>query len=307
MRSVPQAPPPARHSVRQRGIHLLPNLITLGNATCGFLAIAKGIDALALSRQNPDVFFLKMETAAWLIFLAMVFDALDGKLARMVGSAGEVGGQLDSFADFLSFGCAPALLVKVLVEHEGPAVGYSGIPRVHFVCAALFALMALLRLVRFNLENDPDESAHQSFKGLPSPAAAGTLASTILFYLALRRPELDSSDGTPTPFGDALSALREWFPSMSVEIPSWFLPGMVLLLVVLGLLMVSRVPYVHAVSTWARPRRPFAYLVVVVFALFSLLVAPVAFLLVGFYLFVLHGLVRALLARVLPRHGEDAA
>jgi len=305
MRPLPQAPPPPRASVRQRGIHLLPHLITLGNAACGFLAIAKGIDALALSRQNPDVFFLKMETAAWLIFLAMVFDALDGKLARMVGSAGEVGGQLDSFADFLSFGCAPALLVKVLVEHEGPAVGYHGIPRVHFVCAAVFALMALLRLVRFNLENDPDESSHRGFKGLPSPAAAGTLASSILFYLALRRPELDASDGTPTPFGDALSALREWFPSMNVEIPSWYLPALVAMLVVLGILMVSRVPYAHVVSSWAQPRRPFIYLVYVVFALFSLLVAPVAFLFVGFHAFVFHGLLRGVFKR-LPGPSEDA-
>jgi phosphatidylserine synthase len=104
-----------------RKIHLLPNLLTLGNAFCGLLAIAKGIDALVYSQTDAGIFYGKMESACWLIFIGMLFDALDGKVARMVGGSSAFGAQLDSFSDMLSFGVAPALLAKILIEHEAGA------------------------------------------------------------------------------------------------------------------------------------------------------------------------------------------
>jgi len=146
-----------------RKIHLLPNLLTLGNAFCGLLAIAKGIDALVYSQTDPAIFYTKMESACWLIFVGMLFDAFDGKVARMVGGSSAFGAQLDSFSDMLSFGVAPAMLAKILIEHEGAGLGYSVYPRIHFVAAAVFATMAILRLARFNLETEPDESSHQYF------------------------------------------------------------------------------------------------------------------------------------------------
>ena len=74
-------------------ITLLPNLITLANAFCGVLAISKGIDALALSGSNHAIFYVKMESAALLVFLGMLFDALDGKVARITGGASRFGSQ----------------------------------------------------------------------------------------------------------------------------------------------------------------------------------------------------------------------
>lgn len=275
-----------------RDVIALPNLLTLANAFCGLLAISKGIDALALGPQAPAVFYAKMEAAGWLIFLGMVFDALDGKVARWTGGTSEFGAQLDSFADALTFGCAPALLAKALIEHEGPLVGYNGNPRVHFLCAAAFSLMAILRLVRFNLETEPDAESHRSFKGLPSPAAAGAVASALLLYVVARRPELESESGTPTPVGHLLHLAR----GVDFSPPWWYLPCLAVLLPVLGFLMVSRVRYTHMASALTR-RGPFLALVYLVFGTFLLWLAPIPILFVAFHGFFLIGLARAVVRR----------
>src|SRR5690349_5354026 len=84
-----------------RKVHLLPNLLTLANSFCGLLAICKGIDAL--QAVSPDRFYANLETSCWLIFAGMLFDAVDGKVARMVGGGSAFGAQLDSFSDMLTF------------------------------------------------------------------------------------------------------------------------------------------------------------------------------------------------------------
>ncbi len=278
-----------------REVIALPNLLTLANAFCGLLALSKGIDALALDPSSA-LFYTKMEAAAWLIFLGMVFDMLDGKVARWTGGSSAFGAQLDSFADALTFGCAPALLAKMLIEHEGPLLGYHGNPRIHFLCAAAFSLMAILRLVRFNLENEPDEDAHQSFKGLPSPAAAGAVASAILLFLVARKPELEMDSGTPTPVGHFLRMAG----GLDFSLPWWFLPALAGLLPLLGFLMVSRVRYTHMASALTR-RGPFLALVSLVFSAFLVWLAPIPILFIVFNGFVLFGLLRALVVRRKPR------
>lgn len=275
-----------------RRVSLLPNLLTLANAFCGLLALSKAIDALASAATHPALFYAKMETACWLVLLGMVFDAIDGKVARITGGSSHFGAQLDSFSDALTFGCVPALLAKVLIEHEGPRLGYHGSPRLHFIAAAAFALMAILRLARFNLENDPDEKSHQSFKGLPSPAAAGAVISAILLYLTMSRPELEVDDGTPTPLGKALAI----FPEIQVNMPWWSLPTLAVMLPCLGLLMVSRVPYPHMISYLAR-RGSFFALVWLVFAACLFFAAPVPAMFVVSQAFVIIGLLRYFLRR----------
>jgi len=274
-------------------IHLLPNLITLGNAFCGLLALAKGIDALAYAGADEALFYAKLETASWLIILAMVFDALDGKVARMTKSFSDFGAQLDSFADALTFGVAPALLAKVLLEHEGPLVGYPGHPRLHFLAAAAFSLMAILRLARFNLETEHDEESHTEFRGLPSPAAAGAVVGSMLMYLSLRSRDVEMSDGTLTPTGELLmrSGLEGTLPY------AWFLAGIALSLPVFGLLMVSRVRYLHLFAQMANGRGNFFTLVLVIFGAFIFYSAPVPFLFVWFNGFAAFGLLGAGLAR----------
>jgi len=271
---------------------LLPNLITLGNAFCGLLALSKGIDALTLSADDPLVFYKKMESACFLVFLGMVFDALDGLVARVTGGSSAFGAQLDSFSDALTFGAVPALLAKILIEHETPPS--TGNARLHFLAAAAFALCAILRLVRYNLEPEPPADAGErgerddvkTFRGLPSPAAAGAVAATIWLYLILRRPELESEDGTPTWLHRLLAFMRHvnWEPLLD-----WVPALLVGMLPVVGLLMVSNLRYVHGLSYLLSRGAQFVTLVVFVFSLILFYLAPVPILFLCFLCFAASG------------------
>jgi CDP-diacylglycerol--serine O-phosphatidyltransferase len=277
-------------SMSSRRAQLLPNLITLANAFCGILALSKAIDALTLSAAAPIVFYEKMETACQLVFLGMVFDALDGLVARMTGGGSEFGAQLDSFSDALTFGVVPAILAKVLVEHESAG----GSARLHFLAAASFSLMAILRLVRFNLEPEPPSERPpegvKTFRGLPSPAAAGAVASTIWFYLILRRPELEVEEGTPTWMHRMLSFMREvdWAP-LQERLPT-ILVGC---LPLFGLLMVSNLRYVHGLSYLMSRGGQFVTLVLIVSSLILFYLAPVPILFLTAFTFVASGIVGA--------------
>jgi len=270
-----------------RRAQLLPNLVTLGNAFCGLLALSKAIDALTLSGEHPIVFYEKMESACFLVLMGMILDALDGLVARMTGGGSEFGAQLDSFSDALTFGVVPAMLAKVLIEHETTG----GSPRLHFLAAATFSLMAILRLVRYNLEpvppNASEEDDFKTFQGLPSPAAAGAVCSTIWLYLILRRPELEVEEGTPT-WLHRLIGLRDvnWTPFLD-NVPTM----LVGLLPLLGFLMVSNIRYVHGISFVASRGGQFLTLVVIVCSLILFYLAPVPILFVLAMAFLLSGLV----------------
>lgn len=275
-------------------VAILPNLVTLANAFCGLLALSKAVDAMTGSGPggaDPAHFYHHMETACFLVFLAMVFDALDGWVARVTRSASEFGAQLDSFSDLLTFGVVPAILAKALIEHEGPLVGYSGNPRLHFLAAAVFSMMALLRLARFTLETDTDPEEHKHFKGLPSPGAAGALVSWIWIYLILRRPELEMTGDQRTPVGVIMGWIQgfDWSPFLS-----WAPVLLVIWMPVLGLLMISRVRYAHGANLITDRSSPFSALIVVLLLCFVLYLAPVPVLFLVFNGFVVYGLVRKL-------------
>jgi len=276
--------------VTKKRVQLLPHLVTLGNAFCGLLALAKGVDALTLSGTDPSVFYKKMEFACFLIFLGMILDGLDGFVARLVGSSSEFGVQLDSFSDALTFGIVPPMLAKILIEHESDLVHYVGDPRLHFTAAAIFSLMAILRLARYNLEPESEQEV-KGFRGLPSPAAAGTVAATIWLYLILRRPELERNEGTPTPLHRILGWMEtvHWSPILE-----WVPVLLIGALPVLGLLMVSNVRYVHAVS-YLTAQGQFVTLVGLVFLIVLLFLAPVPFLFLSFVGFTVSGLLVPLL------------
>src|SRR5437588_762472 len=169
------------HGVRTvKKIAIIPTLFTLGNAVCGFasIALASKIDGGAATK----VYFVY---GAAFIFLAMVFDSLDGYVARLSKTASEFGGQLDSLCDAISFGAAPAFLLWRLswewTDHS-PMMSNATV-----VIAVLFMVCVILRLARFNVENTPDPASHRRFKGLPSPAGAGCIAS--LAILRSLRPD----------------------------------------------------------------------------------------------------------------------
>jgi CDP-diacylglycerol--serine O-phosphatidyltransferase len=166
-------------------IYLLPNLMTAGNLFCGFAATLKILEgALIQAAATTPAAFEAVETAAaekfhiaiWCILASCIFDALDGRLARLGGHESPFGREFDSLADIVSFGVAPALMVYRIVLHEFPRTGWV-IASVYLVCGAL-------RLARFNcLAAANATAANKEFKGFPIPAAAGVIASITLCLL----------------------------------------------------------------------------------------------------------------------------
>ncbi|HBB40699.1 MAG: CDP-diacylglycerol--serine O-phosphatidyltransferase [Nitrospirae bacterium CG18_big_fil_WC_8_21_14_2_50_70_55] len=142
-----------------RGIYLLPNLATTAALFCGFYSIVAAIDG-------------RFAEAANAILLAGVFDGLDGKIARLTHSASAFGVQYDSLSDLTSFGLAPGLLVYLWALQQFHRIGW--------LAAFLYVVCAALRLARFNVEVAVEDERY--FHGLPSPAAAAVLATTVLFY-----------------------------------------------------------------------------------------------------------------------------
>ena len=250
---------------RYRTIAVLPTLFTLGNLVCGFFAI---VVAANLSKPTAQVLTQAdsrhLMISGWLIFLAMVFDALDGHVARLSKTTSEFGAQLDSLCDLVTFGVAPAfLLVKMCPRFEllhREAV---------WIIAASYAAAAALRLARFTIETTDDPEDHLYFYGLPSPAAAASIAGFAIMFYTLRRED------NPFLYADTADLI------LQTALP--FFGGLV------ALLMVSRIRYPHVVNQIFSGRRSFAHVVGVVSALVAVMVVRgyavpivcVAFVLVG--------------------------
>ena len=233
---------------RVRGVAILPSLFTLGNAVCGFAAIYYA--AMPEGDFHKKLFVSPLALAGYFVFLAILADAIDGRLARLSKAASDFGGELDSLADVVSFGAAPAFLLIRLTRQAVPEIGPIGVPWIGkgvWLIAAIYLCCTALRLARFNVENATDSSAHMGFKGLPAPAAAGAIASLVVLH---------------QEFFYRASGLGDWLTSGSV---SWLAPllvkGLPAVALVLGLAMVSRIPYVHLVNQYMRGRRSFRHLV----------------------------------------------
>jgi CDP-diacylglycerol--serine O-phosphatidyltransferase len=160
-----------RQSRRPRAqplIHLVPNMFTVLSLCAGLTSIRYALDG-------------RFELAVALIIVAGVLDGLDGRSARLLKISSKLGAQLDSLADFLSFGVAPAMLVYLWSLKQVPAFGWA--------LALLFATCCALRLARFNTElDDADRPAWMSrfFTGMPAPAAAGCAVIPLLMAFAFR-------------------------------------------------------------------------------------------------------------------------
>ncbi|MBX3440785.1 MAG: phosphatidylcholine/phosphatidylserine synthase [Planctomyces sp.] len=231
---------------RPRLIAVLPTLLTLANGACGFGAIT-----FAAKLGPADVAGNVPVIAASLVFLAMLFDMLDGSAARLTRQTSELGAQLDSLCDAISFGVAPAFLMLQFVKFD--LRGYGGItyhPRLLWTLAVLFALCALLRLARFNVETDEDDS-HKEFSGLPSPAAAGTVVS---FPFAM--PQLHQLRASETAWvaewaGNAIAVVRTLLPLITLAA---------------ACLMVSRLRYPHFFNQLLRGAKTRRHVIALVFA-----------------------------------------
>src|SRR5690606_18145757 len=179
---------------RASRIYFLPNLMTAGNLFCGFMAIVQCIQArlaesTITSEYNQSTNYEHYKLAVWFIFGAAAFDALDGRLARMGGRESLFGAEFDSLADVISFGIAPALLMMYLIL--APTTGsYEWFRNIGWFIGFIYLLCAAMRLARFNVITNPllhpgTKDSNKDFVGLPVPAAASTVAATVLFLLKL--------------------------------------------------------------------------------------------------------------------------
>jgi CDP-diacylglycerol--serine O-phosphatidyltransferase len=267
-------------------IAVLPTLLTLGNGICGFVAITYA-SKIVYGNPPTDARLAEIDVcfawAGWFILFAMVFDMLDGYVARLSKTASNFGGELDSLCDVVSFGVTPAFLLLKL----GP--GWDPNPFLHQVLAGIaaryFACTAL-RLARFNVENNPDPSSHKRFRGLPSPGAAGCIAA-----LAILRGEFPNALATRLNVTDLESARPIIIRCVEILAPVGAL--------LVALLMVSNVPYPHVTSKIFRGKKHIGHLIQVLLAGFILLMFRSLAPLLVFWLYAFAFPVRAAVIRSL--------
>ncbi len=164
---------PSRRLKLRRGVYLLPSLLTVGNLLCGYYAV------LATFKGGAP----ELDQAAKAIGLAILFDSLDGRVARVTGSHSEFGKQLDSLADMISFGVAPAFLAYVWgLQTITQSVGLPHhTVQIGWLVTLAFVICCAWRLARFNIQGMMPASGMRYFVGMPCPAAAAMVAAVVHF------------------------------------------------------------------------------------------------------------------------------
>jgi CDP-diacylglycerol--serine O-phosphatidyltransferase len=259
---------------RIRTVAILPTMFTLGNLVCGFFAIVvaariekplteytlpvgNSVESTATSagtenKENRDSKEFdnlnNVMLSGWLIFLAMIFDALDGHVARLARTTSDFGAELDSLCDAVTFGVAPGFLMVKMC----PTFTYLN-PRAPWIIAAAYTACAVLRLARFNVETNEDDD-HLRFKGLPSPAAAGAIAGFAIFFNTLRNGTSNLPYGFRSGLDTTLQHSLPWFTLL------------------VAALMVSQIPYPHVINQLFSGYRSFSHLVGIVFSVVAIMV-----------------------------------
>lgn len=225
---------------RHRGVYLLPNLFTTGALFAGFYAI------IASLRGN-------YEAAALAIFVAMVFDGLDGRVARITNTSSKFGAEYDSLSDMVSFGVAPALVVF--------SWALDGLGKFGWSVAFIYVACAALRLARFNTRIDTADKNY--FTGLASPAAAAIIASLVWVC---------HDEG--------------W---VGADLPSQLSVIVGLLTALVGILMIANFPYYSFKGIDFRGRVPFVVMILVVLVFGLVTVDPPRILLFSFLVYAASG------------------
>jgi len=257
-------------------IYFLPNLMTAGNLFCGFIAVIKCIQARLLADAGeyaagftaahpgvhlPDAMLGLYTQAVWFILLAVVFDSLDGRLARWGGRTSLFGAEFDSLADVVSFGVAPALMMFFLIL--APREEYQWFRELGWFVAFIYLLCGAVRLARFNVITNPllhraETESNKDFVGLPIPAAAGTVASLVLLLVNFAKNDRE---------------LRQ----LTIALP--------LLLVLVAFLMVStiRYPSFKQVNWETKTRfQTFVFIIIAAALIFKLREVAAFFLFLGY-------------------------
>ncbi len=227
---------------RRRGIFLLPNLFTTGCLIFGFLALVSALEGA-------------FGQAAGAVLVAMIFDGLDGRIARATGTQTDFGVQYDSLADMVSFGLTPAAIIFIW------AFGDTGLGEpwgnVGWLIAFVYVACAALRLARFNTQSGVEDKRY--FQGLPSPAAAGAVVGLVWFGEAIGLAGIDAA--VPAGIVTAMAAV----------------------------LMVSAVRYVSFKEIDLRYRVRFTTVVGIVGGVALVAVHPPTAIFLGFFVYLLSG------------------
>jgi CDP-diacylglycerol--serine O-phosphatidyltransferase len=210
-----------KYDAMKKGIYILPNLFTSASLFLGFFAIVKVMNA-------------EFNLAAMAIIGAALCDGLDGKVARLTGTASKFGIEYDSLADLVSFGVAPGAMIYMWALRPYGKVGW--------LAAFLYVICGALRLARFNVQVNTVEKSH--FKGLPIPGAAVMVATTILIHYEFR---------------GGIAVKKIIMPIMTYA---------------LAYLMVSNVKYLSFKDLDLIKKKPFHTLVVLVIVLTVIVAAP---------------------------------
>jgi CDP-diacylglycerol---serine O-phosphatidyltransferase len=228
----------------RKGMYILPSLFTTGNMAAGFYAILEVVHATAITSWHLD-------NAAIAIGFAVLFDGLDGRVARMTGTSSDFGRELDSLADVITFGVAPAMLAWTWGFHLMPTVALTEwnikLTQLGAIASFLFLMAGASRLARFNITTNPQPSnpgrpGKKYFVGMPIPAGAGVIAAVVHFV-----------SGVP---------LASWYTAMT-----WLA-----MVAAVGYLMVSTWRFYSFKDIDFGSRRPFRLII-----LFAALIAAVWF------------------------------
>ena len=240
-----------RHSKQRkqirRGVYLLPSMLTVGNLFCGY--------ACVIYAMREDYI-----TAAPFIGIATLIDTLDGRIARLTGASTAFGHEFDSLADVISFGLAPAILVFLW--------GLEPLGRLGWSAGFLYVTATAMRLARFNIQSSLTDKQH--FVGMPSPAAAGILASTVFAY--------------PVGFDDFRSALFAF-----------------VLVLVSAFLMVSTIRFRNFGTSSLSRRRSYITLILIAGAIAAIATHPQIVLVVMAYSYLVSSLASVAITRMRRR------
>ncbi len=277
-------------------LSILPSLVTLLNALVGLMAVSQIFKVLlsASGYREPAVPFFgpylnewfstaqdHLMFAGWLILIGMVLDSLDGKIARLTDSTSIFGIELDSLCDAVTFGVAPALMMYVamyLLRIESSA-SHPFLFFFSFPVAVLYLCCVLVRLARFNVNKDPESDDHGDFNGLPSPAAAGFIASGLLLILTLfGKPSLNE-------------LFRQPVVRISLQVTPW-------LVTFLSISMVSQFRYPHLMDNLEINRKSIGHAAVFLVLLTALVLSPALTLFLIFFLYAAAGPLDTLLFRI---------
>lgn len=245
--------PPGRRF--RHGVALLPSFFTLGNLFCGYACIVYSM------RQE-------FEVAAPFIGIAFVLDMLDGRIARMTGTASPFGMELDSLADVISFGLAPAVLSF--------GWGLTPLGRWGWAAGFLFVTSAALRLARFNIQSASATMDKRYFVGMPSPAAAAVPAATVYAYPA------------------GLHGATEALPALAMVLVPAFL-------------MVSTIRFRSFKTIDLQARRSYTSLIILAAGLAAIVAHPRAMLVLLAYGYLASAFVELAITRIHKRGAEPAA